>query len=80
MRTEHAYTMRQACLCELLVTEKIESVSAKLQDLPDFLMSRNTYVDQMLSMRVLSDLASNECVGLSGSWSLDGCHRKMLTG
>ena len=62
----------------LLVTEKIEAVGAKLQYLPDFLMSRNTYVDQMLSMRVLSDQAANECVGLSGSWPLDGCHWKML--
>ena len=49
-RDKHAYETRD----ELLVTEKIEAVSAKLQYLPDFLMLRDTYVDQMPSMRVLS--------------------------
>ena len=76
MRIDKTCLRRVTCDRE----EKTEAVSAKLQDLPDFLMSRNTYVDQMVSMRVLSDLASNECVGLSGSWPLDGCHWKMLAG
>ena len=49
-RDKHAYETRD----ELLVTEKIEAVSAKHQYLPDFLMLRDTYVDQMPSMRVLS--------------------------
>ena len=59
-RDKHAYETRD----ELLVTEKIEAVSAKLEYLPDFLVLRDTYVDQMLSCVCC---LAKESVGLSGS-------------